>query len=209
MAKKITISVPDELHEKMTKWKDSFNFSQVFQNAITFEIENKERFRFKLKEEKSMQDILVQGNFETDEGQYQTGKEFGFAYAKTLTYHELKPYEEYIEGWKKQDSEIIERIHYDLDIISILDRIGLIEKSGKPKDADLQEGKVYILANSFDRGVVTGVMEFIQEKCSSVEFGKIIIERDKKMALEKGKDKKLKIYEMYKEKIEAALKNNN
>ena len=57
--------------------------------------------------------------------------------------------------------------------------------------------------------VVTGVMEFIQEECSSIEVGKIIIERDKKMALAKDKDKKLKIYEVYKEKIEAARKKNN
>lgn len=50
MTKKITISVSDELHEKMEEWKDSFNFSGVFQEAIAEEIQRKEDFQKRLKE---------------------------------------------------------------------------------------------------------------------------------------------------------------
>jgi len=44
MAKKITISVPDDLYEKMTEWKSSLNFSKVFQNAISVMIQKKRNF---------------------------------------------------------------------------------------------------------------------------------------------------------------------
>ncbi len=69
----------------------------------------------------------------------------------------------------------------------------------------MQEGKHYYLENSFDKGVITGVMEFIQEECSLVEVGKIIIERDKKMALAKDEDEKWKIIEEYREKTKPIL----
>ncbi len=42
MAQKITISVPDELHEKMQQWKDSFNYSGLFQDVVSKEIQRKE-----------------------------------------------------------------------------------------------------------------------------------------------------------------------
>ena len=50
MTKTITISVSDELHETMMKWKDSFNFSGVFQEAIAEKIQRKEDFQKRLKE---------------------------------------------------------------------------------------------------------------------------------------------------------------
>ena len=44
MVKRITVSVPDELHEKMEKWRSNFNFSKVFQNAVSGAIQKKEDF---------------------------------------------------------------------------------------------------------------------------------------------------------------------
>ena len=48
---KITISVPDELYEKMKEWKSSLNFSQVFQNAISGMIQKKEALTSKIRNE--------------------------------------------------------------------------------------------------------------------------------------------------------------
>jgi hypothetical protein len=199
MTKKITISVPDELHEKMEKWKESFNFSKVFQSAISVEIEKKEHFIMKLENDKSLEEILNDGNYETQEGQFQAGKEFGFAYAKTLRYHELKGYEKYIEGWNKKDREILDRINYDLDIMSIFDSMGLVREATNFKEVELEK-KIY-LSNAFDYGFITGIMEFIQEECSGVESSKVALERDKKMAIVKDKDERMKIFLDYKEKI--------
>ena len=51
MAKKITISVPDDLYEKMTVWKSSLNFSKVFQDAVSGMIRKKEVLTSRLREE--------------------------------------------------------------------------------------------------------------------------------------------------------------
>ena len=42
MAQKITISVSDELHEKIQQYKDSFNYSKIFQDIISKEFQKKE-----------------------------------------------------------------------------------------------------------------------------------------------------------------------
>jgi len=55
MTKRVTVSIPDELHEKMEKWKDSLNYSGVFQEAITEVIDRKERFTADIKEGLNME----------------------------------------------------------------------------------------------------------------------------------------------------------
>ena len=58
MAKKITISVPDELYEKMTEWKSSLNFSRVFQNAVSGMIQKKEELTSKIRNEIDLSSIV-------------------------------------------------------------------------------------------------------------------------------------------------------
>ena len=204
MTKKITISVPDELHEKMEKWKGSFNFSKIFQSAISIEIEKKERFIMKSENNKSLEEIVNDGDFETRDGQFQTGQEFGFAYAKTRRYHELKGYEYYIEGWNKKDPEIIERLHYDLDIMSIFYSLGLLQLEGENSEEFEIKTKVP-LNDDFDYGFMTGIMEFIQEECSLVKIEKMVLERDKKMAVAKDENDRMKILLEYAEKIKNSI----
>ena len=52
MVKRVTISVPDDLHEKMEKWREQFNFPQLFQKTIAAAIKNKEDFQNRLKGDK-------------------------------------------------------------------------------------------------------------------------------------------------------------
>jgi len=49
--KKVTLSVPDELYERMIEWKSSMNFSKVFQTAISGMIQKKETLKAKVKKE--------------------------------------------------------------------------------------------------------------------------------------------------------------
>jgi len=35
VTKRVTVSVPDELHEKLEAWKGKLNFSKVFQDAVS------------------------------------------------------------------------------------------------------------------------------------------------------------------------------
>jgi hypothetical protein len=59
VTKKVTISVPDDLYEKMETWRDEFNFSRIFQDAIGKAIGEKERFRARLKEDPDMKKVLA------------------------------------------------------------------------------------------------------------------------------------------------------
>ncbi|MBL7204557.1 MAG: hypothetical protein ISS63_09520 [Desulfobacteraceae bacterium] len=94
MTKKITISVPDDLHEKMEGWKDSFNFSGIFQDAIREKIQRKEDFQQRIEKggfdmEAAVQRLKAErkayyGDF------YDAGKESGFTWAMNAHYEDLK-----------------------------------------------------------------------------------------------------------------------
>jgi post-segregation antitoxin (ccd killing protein) len=58
MAKKVTISVPDELYERMAAWKSSMNFSRVFQNAVSGMIQKKEALTSKIRNEMDFSSIV-------------------------------------------------------------------------------------------------------------------------------------------------------
>lgn len=93
MAKKITISVPDELYEKMTEWKSSFNFSKVFQNTISGMIRKKEELTFKIRKEidfSSIVDRLKKEKIDYEFNIMEWGKKDGLEWCKTAHYDELQ-----------------------------------------------------------------------------------------------------------------------
>ena len=45
MTQKVTLSIPDMLHEKLNKWRESFNLSKMFQDALLDAIQKKEEFQ--------------------------------------------------------------------------------------------------------------------------------------------------------------------
>lgn len=93
MSKKITISVPDELHEKMKEWKASFNFSQVFQTAIIGLIRKKETFQKKISDELDFSSIIArlkEEKFEFENNFLEDGKKDGVEWCKTAHYSDLQ-----------------------------------------------------------------------------------------------------------------------
>ncbi len=93
MVRKITLSVPDELHAKIEKWKEEFNFSKYFQDAIASAIEKKENFLKRLDmEDETMEQIISRLKKEksvwkqdlTDEGM-----KAGYEWARAASYEEL------------------------------------------------------------------------------------------------------------------------
>jgi hypothetical protein len=93
MTKKVTLSVSDELSEKMEKWKDSFNFSGIFQEAITEAIQRKEDFQKRLKEDPKMNEIIERLRKEKAESEkewFEIGKTEGLEWAKVSSYDELQ-----------------------------------------------------------------------------------------------------------------------
>ena len=92
MAQKITLSIPDMLHEKLTEWRSSFNFSKLFQEALTEAIQKKEALQKRFSEEFDMSDIvnrLRQEKAAFDDRFFKFGKRQGIRWAKAAHYEDL------------------------------------------------------------------------------------------------------------------------
>ncbi len=93
MSKKITVSVPDDLHLKMTEWRESFNFSKVFQKAVSTMIQRKEEFQKRLRSNIDMAAIAERLRHEKQESQTESselGKKEGVRWARSAHYKELR-----------------------------------------------------------------------------------------------------------------------
>ncbi len=92
MAQKITLSVPDLLHEKLKEWRASFNFSKMFQEAVTEAIQKKEEFQKRFSDDFDMSEIikrLKQEKLIWEKKYYKIGKKEGLLWAKTVCYEDL------------------------------------------------------------------------------------------------------------------------
>ncbi|MGA2226672.1 MAG: hypothetical protein ABSH41_19710 [Syntrophobacteraceae bacterium] len=195
MTKKITVTVPDNLHRKLEKWRPQINISKICQDALTIEIDKKERFQTKLAEEKSIPEIWENADLKTRQGQYTAGKEIGFVYAKIAPYRSIKKFEKYVVRWDEQDPKEISRFYHDLDIGSVLEELGLIGKTEDPAQIILNKR---VLTFSFDHGFMAGIVEFLKEEYSvALDLEKLIIEREKQMILGKDKDGRTKCFINY------------
>lgn len=104
---KITISVPDDLYEKMKEWKSSLNFSKVFQNAISGMIQKKEDLTSKIRKEmdfSSIVDRLKKEKIELEFNITEWGKKDGLEWCKTAHYHELQ-YALALASYKNPDQD--------------------------------------------------------------------------------------------------------
>ena len=93
MAKKVTISIPDMLHEKMEKWRESFNLSKMFQDAVTEAIQRKEEFQKRIREDLDLSQVierLRREKLQAEGNYFQSGKTDGLHWAKTAHYNDLQ-----------------------------------------------------------------------------------------------------------------------
>jgi len=91
--KKVTLSVPDELYERMIEWKSSMNFSKVFQTAISGMIQEKETLKAKVKKEIDFSSIVARLKKEKMDFELniiEWGKKDGLDWCKTAHYRELQ-----------------------------------------------------------------------------------------------------------------------
>lgn len=93
MAKKVTISIPDMLHEKLEKWRESFNLSKMFQEAVTEAIQRKEDFQKRIREDLDLNQVidrLRKEKLQSEGNYFQAGKSDGLHWAKTAHYDDLQ-----------------------------------------------------------------------------------------------------------------------
>lgn len=92
MARKITLSIPDLLHEKMEEWRQSFNLSKMFQDALAEAILKKEEFQRRFQEDSSMSETIerLRREKKISEGNFlENGRIEGFQWAKSAHYDDL------------------------------------------------------------------------------------------------------------------------
>ncbi len=92
MAKKVTVSIPDMLHEKMEKWRESFNLSKMFQDAVMEAIQKKEDFQKRIREDLDLQQIIERLRREKarSEGNlFDAGRRDGLHWARLAHYDDL------------------------------------------------------------------------------------------------------------------------
>ncbi len=109
MAKKVTVSIPDMLHEKMERWRRSFNLSKMFQDAVSEAIQKKEEFQRRIQEDLDLGEVIdrlrrekaqSEGNF------YDSGRQDGVTWAKSARYDDLM----YALSWDNYDRGHDDRI---------------------------------------------------------------------------------------------------
>ena len=59
MAKKITLTVPDSLYQKIDHWRSGFNLSRIFQDAVSDAISKREAFQRRMDEETPLNEIIT------------------------------------------------------------------------------------------------------------------------------------------------------
>lgn len=92
MTQKITLSIPDLLHEKLKEWRDSFNLSKMFQEAVTEAIQKKEIFQKRFSEDFDMPEIirrLQQEKMIWEKQFFKSGKKEGLKWARSAHYEDL------------------------------------------------------------------------------------------------------------------------
>ena len=93
MAKRVTISVPDELHEKMNQWRASFNFSKIFQRAVSTMIQKREAFQEQMRSNLDLKAVVARLRKEKQEAESdasERGRKAGLAWSRTAHFQEIQ-----------------------------------------------------------------------------------------------------------------------
>ena len=112
MAKKVTISIPDMLHEKLVMWLKSFNLSKMPQDAVPETIQKNERFQKRIREDLDLGQIVKQLRKEkmrSDGNYFECGKNDEILWPKTSRYDDLQ----YTLHWNNLKNATKDKIHGD------------------------------------------------------------------------------------------------
>jgi len=149
MARKVTISIPEVLHEKMNEWRNSFNLSKMFQETLAEAINRKEAFQKRLKEDTSVSDIIDRLKREkslSEKNYFENGIQDGLIWAKTAHYDDLQ----YAVSWIPKNNPLNDSILGDF--------FKRVQK--KDKMMSLSEGLTNGYFEKYIDGWKDGVSEF-------------------------------------------------
>jgi histidinol-phosphate/aromatic aminotransferase/cobyric acid decarboxylase-like protein len=81
------------LHEKLEKWRESFNLSKMFQDAVSEAIQKKEEFQKRIREDLDLGQVverLRREKMQSEGNYFESGKKDGIQWAKTAHYDHLQ-----------------------------------------------------------------------------------------------------------------------
>ena len=152
MTQKVTLSIPDMLHEKLDKWRKTFNLSKMFQDALLEAIQKKEEFQKRIIQDFDMSEIisrLKREKFESEKNYLEKGIRKGLEWAKRAHYEDLV----YAAGFK-DTYNIVEDTKFSYYFSEIFNSDRLIQFSQENYN---QYGKKFI------DGWCKGVSDFYNE----------------------------------------------
>jgi len=149
MARKVTVSIPDMLYEKMERWRRSFNLSKMFQEAVAEAIQKKEDFQKRIQEDLDLSEVIERLRQEKaqSEGDFQeSGKHDGVLWAKSAGYDDIM----YALAWDDVDGATTDAVvgHY------------FREKIDKSKLMKEEDGTINEYARIYINGWKKGLEEF-------------------------------------------------
>lgn len=109
MAKKVTISIPDMLYEKLEKWRESFNLSKMFQDAVSEAIQKKEEFQKRIREDIDLGQVverLRKEKMQSEGNYFESGRNNGLQWARTAHYDDLQ----YALKWKELENATEDKV---------------------------------------------------------------------------------------------------
>ena len=92
MARKVTVSIPDMLYEKMERWRRSFNLSKMFQDAVADAIQKKEDFQKRIQEDLDLGEVVERLRKEKAQSEgdfFDTGRHDGVLWGKSAAYDDI------------------------------------------------------------------------------------------------------------------------
>ncbi|MFN2355042.1 MAG: hypothetical protein ABR512_11030 [Desulfopila sp.] len=156
MAKKVTVSMPDMLYQKMERWRRSFNLSKMLQEAVADAIQKKEDFQKRIQEDLDVGEVVErlrrekaqsEGNF------YDTGRRDAVLWVKSASYDDIM----YALSWDDIDNVLNDTIlgPYFSEKLKSSTLMG-IENTAQG-DVFSQHGRIYI------KGWKKGLFDFWEE----------------------------------------------
>ena len=123
MAQKITLSIPDLLHDKLKEWRKSFNLSKMFQEALTDAIKTKEDFHKRFSEDFDMPEIIKRLQLEKltwEKKFFKIGKIEGLKWARIAPYVDLLYVLDFKDTYKIVSdplvSDYFDQIYQDIEL---------------------------------------------------------------------------------------------
>jgi len=163
MVHRLNISIPDELNEKLTKYKDSFNVSSVCQKAIKAEIEKIEDFNARISSEDQDMDEIVNRLKKERAEQFSNlvkiGKEDGYSWAKVAPYSDLM---EAVNDKKFHGLMFLKSFYEFLAQKFSIDTEDNLESYFKLRSPEIDITAYYEIEDLYFQAATEGVQEFWQ-----------------------------------------------